>query len=179
MTDDLIEKGAAASLVTPKLLAVGGALARRFTAKYVVEFDRVHPTLHSPCWNWFAARSDGYGTYCVAGVMVKAHRHAYEALRGPVPAGLELDHLCRNRACVNPDHLEPVSKRENVLRGEGPTAINARKTHCAKAGHPLTDDNVRIQRGTNSRTCIACAKERSRAWYLGHRGSGAAAPALT
>src|SRR6266576_3456485 len=86
------------------------------------------------CWPWQANRGRGYGNVWIAGRMYRAHRVAYELLIGPIPEGLTLDHLCRNRGCVNPAHLEPVTSRENTLRGEGISANNARKTHC-KHGH--------------------------------------------
>ena len=89
------------------------------------------------CWLWIASREGGgYGRfYLTHGHGVPAHRFAYELLVGPIPPGLEIDHLCRNRACVNPAHLEPVTHRINDLRGINPPAMNARKTHCPH-GHP-------------------------------------------
>src|ERR1035437_6893898 len=92
------------------------------------------------CWNW-TAHTDGMGYGQLAkpgqhGGLVVAHRFAYELLVGPIPEGLQLDHLCRNRACVNPDHLEPVTRRVNILRGVGFGAVNAKKTECPR-GHPL------------------------------------------
>ena len=90
------------------------------------------------CWSWLGARSQtGYGRFWVDGKTVKAHRWAYEHLVGPIPDGLTIDHLCRVRSCVNPAHLEPVSNRVNVLRGDAPAARNARKTHCVR-GHEFT-----------------------------------------
>jgi hypothetical protein len=72
----------------------------------------------TPCWVWTGCRIySGYGRLSVAGKLVLAHRYAYELLRQPIPAGLTLDHLCRNRACINPEHLEPVSVAENTRRG--------------------------------------------------------------
>ncbi len=80
---------------------------------------------------------DGYGKVG----NVRAHRIAYENVCGPIPVGLTIDHLCRVRACVNPDHLEAVTRRENTIRGNGPSALNARKTACVN-GHPFDEANT-------------------------------------
>lgn len=108
------------------------------------------------CWEWTGGRQhDGYGWVWTGARPGYAHRVVYEWLVGPVPEGLELDHLCRNRTCVNPDHLEPVTRRENILRGEGITAQQARQTHC-KRGHPLSGDN--LYRHGGHRKCRACQR---------------------
>lgn len=123
------------------------------------------------CWLWTAAADrHGYGSFTKPGerqVRLKAHRFAYEALVGPIPPGLELDHLCRVHACVNPNHLEPVTHRENMLRsphlpgpGNPPPAAawQRAKTHCPK-NHPYDDANTgRTRRG--HRYCRACARIR-------------------
>ena len=108
------------------------------------------------CIIWTKGKTDkGYGTIRKDGRTQVVHRVAYEAQNGPVPKGLILDHLCRNRACLNPAHLEPVTHRVNILRGICPTAINARKKICSK-GHSLTDkSNMRV-RATGGRACRAC-----------------------
>ena len=85
----------------------------------------------------------------------RAHRTSYRAFVGEIPDGLVIDHLCRNRACLNPDHLEPVTCRENILRGVGPTAINARKTEC-KRGHQYTPGNTYMDPSRGLRECRAC-----------------------
>jgi hypothetical protein len=110
--------------------------------------------LDNGCIEWLASKDhNGYGKFAPGGgrSMRGAHRWAYEFHVGPIPAGLVLDHLCRNRACVNPDHLEPVTQRTNVQRGAG----NVSKTHCPR-GHAYAGDNLRIYRGMRyCRECIA------------------------
>lgn len=116
------------------------------------------------CWEWQAAIDrDGYGilTHPPEGVRsTKAHRIVYEWLVGPIPDGLVLDHLCRNRCCVRPDHLEPVTSGANVLRGESLQAANKAKDVC-KRGHPFDEANTRhyinSRTGTPARGCRACA----------------------
>lgn len=92
-----------------------------------------------------------------------SHRFAYELLVGPVPEGMQLDHLCRNRWCCNPEHLELVTPRENTLRGVGPSAVNAVKTHC-KNGHEFTPENTRVDQRTGERGCWTCRRAISAAW---------------
>lgn len=101
---------------------------------------------------------DGYGRRNGANhpAGIKAHRQVYWDEIGPIPDGLTIDHLCRNRSCVNPDHLEPVTMRENTMRGMGFSAVNARKTHCPK-GHPYDEANT-YYFGRN-RQCRACRRE--------------------
>src|SRR5687768_9248591 len=109
------------------------------------------------CWEWPGFRDrDGYGRLYWPTINTRAaHRVAYELFVGPIPEGLQLDHLCRNRACVNPRHLEPVTQAENARRG----AI-AQKTHCAN-GHPFDGDNT-YWRSSGHRTCRACNRENVR-----------------
>lgn len=113
------------------------------------------------CWNWTGVLLRGYGQFAYRRRMVLAHRFAYELLVGPIPDGLVIDHLCRNPRCVNPAHLEPVTPRENVLRGVGPSAVHAVKTHCIH-GHPFDEANtyIRTRNGTKIRDCRACNRER-------------------
>jgi hypothetical protein len=119
------------------------------------------------CWPWLAYRDrDGYGRFSWQqedGKIVShgAHRLAYTLRIGVIPEGLTLDHLCRNRGCVNPAHLEPVTRRENILRGTGPAALAARKTEC-KRGHPFDEKNTGHERkGRYCKTCKA-ARQRER-----------------
>lgn len=128
------------------------------------------------CWNWPGAiRASGYGAVRAnldeRGFRTwAAHRAIYTILVGAVVAGIELDHLCRNRKCVNPAHLEPVSSRENCLRGVSVHADNARKTHC-KHGHEFTPENTMCVPtscgvGRKCRVCYLAAKRRynKKAW---------------
>ena len=112
------------------------------------------------CWLWTGSiQRGGYGMFLERpGKSVVAHRFAYRLLVGPVPEGLQLDHLCRVRNCVRPDHLEPVTARENTMRGLGFASANARKTHC-KRGHEFTPENTRILT-SGSRLCRACRRLR-------------------
>lgn len=110
-----------------------------------------------PCWLFTGTHSgSGYGNISHQNRGVYAHRAAYELLVGPIPLGFELDHLCRVRHCVNPRHLEPVTRTENILRGEGACAKNSRKTHCIN-GHPFDEVNTRW-RPNGQRTCRACER---------------------
>lgn len=112
------------------------------------------------CWLWTAyIRHDGYGEFWVGGIKrrVLAHRYSYELARGTIPDGLQLDHLCRTRKCVNPAHLEAVTQRENLLRGETIPARNAAKKACP-AGHEYTKENT--YRFRNMRLCKICNRER-------------------
>lgn len=115
------------------------------------------------CWLWTGALDrNGYGRISTGGrgdPIAFVHRVAYELIVGPIPDGLVIDHLCRNRACCNPDHMEPVTDAENKRRGFSPSAVNARKTHC-KRGHELSGDNVLVN-GTG-RSCRECRRDRER-----------------
>ena len=119
------------------------------------------------CWLWQKyVKPNGYGVLGVPGrSMQHAHRIAYEVWRGPIPDGLQIDHLCRVRHCCNPDHLEAVTPRTNNLRGRGPSAKNARAQSCPK-GHPYDASNTYHRpdgTGRDCRTCRAAART-DRAW---------------
>lgn len=123
-------------------------------------WERVDKT--ADCWLWTGTlKLDGYGTFWDPNLRqgLRAHRLSYQAHVGPIPEGLVIDHLCRVRNCVNPRHLEAVTNRVNTLRGVGPTAVQAEKTHCDR-GHPLSGANLYMDGAW--RRCIACRQENSR-----------------
>jgi hypothetical protein len=126
----------------------------------------------SPCDLWTGyADPQGYGRARVGGRLTMAHRLAWERAHGPVPDGLELDHLCRVRSCVNLDHLELVTHRVNVLRGTGPSATKARQSRCVN-GHDLADA---YRRRSGRRACRTCQDERSQRWRRTAAGRAARA----
>jgi len=117
------------------------------------------------CWLWQGAiNHDGYGLFWHEEKMRGAHRTAFEHWNGKVLEGLELDHLCRNRQCVNPDHLEIVTHKENVQRGR---SFLGEKTHCPQ-GHPYSGENLVI-RLNGRRTCKICSLEQSRRNHIRER----------
>lgn len=118
------------------------------------------------CWIWTGAKiPEGYGSFQVEGRQQGAHRISYEETKEKIPDGYVLDHLCRNKACVNPNHLEVVTNRTNILRGESMAAQNARKIMC-KRGHLLNSDNLTptgLRKG--ERNCKKCMRIRDAAYY--------------
>lgn len=114
------------------------------------------------CWLWEAASHDGgYGLFWIDGRYEGAHRWSYMQAKGPIPDGLELDHLCRTPACVNPAHLEAVTRQVNQHRSNSVSGLNARKTECPQ-GHPYDDKNTMVIKG--HRHCRECSRARTRAW---------------
>ena len=126
-------------------------MVERFEALYI-------PEPNSGCWLWLGCDSQGYGYFRARGKMVRAHRWSYEHFCGPIPKGLQIDHLCRVPRCVNPMHLEPVTSKENVNRG----FVNQHKgkTHC-KRGHLLSPENV-YTTPEGWRQCVTCRKGHDR-----------------
>lgn len=121
-------------------------------------YDKVLFT--TDCWEWVGGKSHGYGYFSIGKKLVRAHRFLYELYKGKIPIGLDLDHLCRNRKCVNPEHLEPVTRRENMNRGD---SANRNKTHCKK-GHEFTLENTIIDR--KKRYCKECQRTHSKNQWL-------------
>lgn len=118
-------------------------------------YDKVLFT--TDCWEWQGhIIHNGYGQFGLNSKVVGSHRFAYELYNGKIPQGMTVDHLCRNRKCCNPEHLEIVTNKENILRGIGITAINSKKTHC-KRGHPLSGDN--LYKYKNMRECKKCSRQ--------------------
>lgn len=121
------------------------------------------------CWVWTGATSGGYGHVGLSdGGEIPAHRLSYELLVGPIEPGLEIDHLCRVRACCNPAHLEPVTRRTNQIRGFGIAGLNHRKTECPD-GHPYDEANTYVWRG--GRRCRACQAAAARKYRARNRRS--------
>ncbi|MER8220922.1 HNH endonuclease signature motif containing protein [Streptomyces sp. NPDC094143] len=131
------------------------------------------------CWLWQGQSRNGYGLFFWGSGKNQrstgAHRYAYRLTCGEIPEGLVLDHLCRVPLCVNPQHLEPVTRRENVLRGIGAPAVNRVKTHCDN-GHEFTPENTYLTKG-GARNCRACGRDRAnrRFWEKGYRPASGAA----
>ncbi|MEU4998269.1 HNH endonuclease signature motif containing protein [Streptomyces sp. NPDC021622] len=136
--------------------------AQRFAAKV----DTTGPwslrrNCPGPCHLWDSSLNNkGYGTFW-NGRTVKAHRFAYEQAHGPIPDGLEVDHQCRRRACVNPGHLRAITHRENILASSNHVAARAAVTHCP-ANHAYDEANT-YRAPDNTRKCRACKNARSRA----------------
>lgn len=123
-------------------------------------FERYIQKTTKGCWLWMGAvQSRGYGNY--RGKL--AHRVSYQKYKGEIPKGMTIDHICRDRLCVNPEHLRVMTQKDNNLCGESPVAVNKRKTHCSN-GHELNSDNVKICRRKDGirRKCMKCEAEYKR-----------------
>lgn len=126
-----------------------------------------YEVVESGCWEWVAYRNpvSGYGYFRG----VPAHRISYELHVGPIPPGYQIDHLCRVRACINPDHLEAVTLQENNRRSNSWSAVKIRQTHCHN-GHPLSGPNLKIT-NRGHRQCRECRKNYKRNWYRAKRAA--------
>lgn len=122
------------------------------------------------CWHWLSTTGGQpgrtYGTISVAGGMWYAHRVAWELLVGPIPEDMTIDHLCRNRYCVNPDHMELVTRAENVRRGET-AAVRRNRNRICKKGHPIIGENVYVTNAAKGwARCRTCFRAALRARYV-------------
>ena len=128
-------------------------------------FNKIEQT--NNCWNWIGGKqTNGYGMFWTGKELVLSHRFSYELFKDKIPKGYTIDHLCRNRVCVNPEHLEVVTQKINVLRGNSFCSINSKKTHCPK-GHELKGDNLdktHLKRG--KRSCKICAQIREKRRWI-------------
>lgn len=151
----------------PRIPAVRQSLITR-----LINWSSVCP--ETGCWIWQRTKSaDGYGTLCLwtprnkPKRSTKAHRLAYEEFVGPIPDGLQIDHLCRNRACICPDHMEPVTQQENVMRGDAKFVskrLALQRTHC-KNGHEYTAENTAIYQNNHGRRCRECNRMQCRKYH--------------
>lgn len=145
----------------------GGDGSAKLPARFLAKIEILHsgPILNgSQCWIWKGCRdSHGYGNFRVQGKTVKAHRWCYEQVKGIIPQELDSDHLCRIPPCVNPDHIEPVTRKVNCQRGIAGIINGGRQraiTHCPQ-GHPYSEQNTYFFSG-GKRGCKICRTERDR-----------------
>jgi hypothetical protein len=135
----------------------------------VPKLEKLYVEKTDGCWKWSGALGrGGYSKTVLTGRHISGHRAFYEYYIGAIPVGLQIDHLCRNRICVNPSHLEAVTAKENTRRGMSPSSENAKKTHC-KWGHPFSGDNLMLERDGRKRTCKKCNAIRTKKYLEGVR----------
>ncbi len=144
--------------------ALKGSRFNKNTAETLMFYVKENP---NGCMEWTGAiRDNGYASATVDYKSILVHRYMYEQKVGPIPKGMHIDHLCRNRRCVNVNHMEVVTPRENVLRGIGISALNAKKTHCLR-GHALFGDNIYIPPNRpNRRYCRICQRSRDSKYIM-------------
>ncbi len=174
---------AAAAVVPSRIPAAWAAAATSpscgMTGRFKMSNASIHPALAptnvermlriqinaaTGCWLWHGPLNHGgYGSVCIGGKSHLAHRVLYELYVGSIPQCFTLDHLCRVRNCVNPNHLQAVTSAENTLRNFSPPSINARKTHCSH-GHEFTKDNTYRRNGDGYRQCRICNNASAKKW---------------
>jgi hypothetical protein len=136
---------------------------QKYVDRFLTKFDK-----SDSCWVWNAGKdSGGYGNFWYRGTAVKAHRFSYELFVGKIPESLQIDHLCRVRSCVNPEHLEAVTKDENYRRGMG-MLYHKNKTHCPR-GHEYDEENTYLYKG--KRNCKTCRRNQTIAHSLRRKES--------
>lgn len=136
--------------------------------RFLSKIDVVQGPLETACWVWTGqVMSNGYGNFWAYGRKRRAHRFSYQTFKGAIPTGLEPDHLCRNRACVNSEHLELVTRSENNRRGLLGVLRKEVQTHC-KRGHPFDEANTSVD-AKGHRTCRICRNEHAARWNRRHK----------
>ena len=144
------------------------------TNQELERFENLYlPEPNTGCWLWLgytSKTSNGYGRFYWRRKQVRAHRFAYLAFIGEISPGLVVDHVCRNRICVNPDHLRLVTPRQNTLENsQSPAYFEAARTSCNQ-GHPFSAENTYVRRRDGSRECRTCRKQQRRVFYIKERG---------
>jgi hypothetical protein len=138
------------------------ALAEETAKQRILKGVIIDPS--TGCWNWIGRKWLGYGQMSFLGKERQVHRLSYFVFKGDFPQNLVLDHKCDNKACCNPEHLRPVSNRENTLRGRGPAAVNHRKSKCNQ-GHDYNPENTYYRPGSGHRRCRICVTVGNREDY--------------
>ena len=148
----------------------------KLTAYEIRAFQERYVKSESGCWNWDSKiDSNGYGRYKFAGVSAAAHRVSYTVSVGHISGGMVIDHLCRNRRCVNPEHLEMVTQQENIFRGESGAVLRSRhETNCCARGHEIVGENAMPQSRNATPKCRECNREYMRLYMRTYKAPKAA-----
>lgn len=140
-------------------------ILEKYGAEAIKGWLAAYYVVDGECWRWTGSTVErGYGRYTKDKITVRAHRMSYLVHKGPLKPGLVIDHVCRNKPCINPAHLRQVTARQNSLENNpGGAALNAVKTHC-KHGHPLSGENLYVQKSNGFRYCRICSRRRTTAY---------------